>query len=59
MVRMLCVTQGDELEWGLPWCAVLCLADALVEVIVQAGAVDAVVPLLSIGEKADPVVAAR
>lgn len=34
-------------------------ADALVELIVQAGAVDAVVPLLSIAEKADPAVAAR
>lgn len=42
---------------AVPCCAVP--ADALVEVIVQAGAVDAVVPLLSIGEKADPAVAAR
>ena len=37
----------------------LAAADALVELIVQAGAVDTVVPLLSIGEKAEPAQAAR
>lgn len=35
-----------------------CKDDALVELIVQAGAVETVVPLLSIAEKADPTVAA-
>jgi hypothetical protein len=44
------------------YCCMLCCfmcADALVELIVQAGAVETVVPLLSIAEKADPTVAAR
>jgi hypothetical protein len=65
LCNVLCTPREPILSdcWHCPCVAVigslsLC-ADALVEMIVGAGAVDAVVPLLSIAEKADPAVATR